>query len=160
MLVSARLAAVELRCDPAFLEGLVDDVLLDVLDRARTRRPAPATSPGPIPTAIRSHHVAERATAVERRTAGPRSSLVVKEDRISIAGARDAWCYTLDEPQQGRVGVRLELGERVAWCAESPAKARGNPPSTAQNDRVDVFKGLANAPAPAACPMVPRAAPP
>jgi hypothetical protein len=29
------------------------------------------------------------------------------------------------------------------WCADAPAKASGNPPSTANNDRVDKFVGPA-----------------
>lgn len=70
----------------------------------------------------------------------------VKDDRISVTGGRERFCYTLDEPQQVRVGVRVELGSAVAWCADAPGKT----------DQIDGFRGVAGTPAPAACFMVPR----
>jgi len=83
--------------------------------------------------------------------------VMVEHDRVTITGGKASFCYSLDEAQQGRVGARLELGSAVAWCVDVPAKAQGNPPSTAKNDAVDVFRGAANTPAPATCPLVPRA---
>lgn len=70
----------------------------------------------------------------------------VKDDRISISGGKSAFCYTLDERQQVRVGVRVELGHGVAWCADAAGKT----------DQIDTFRGVGNTPAPAACFMVPR----
>jgi hypothetical protein len=86
---------------------------------------------------------------------GPITSIVVKPDSISVKGGRSNWSYTLDEPSQGRIAVRLILGNWTHWCAEAPAKASGNPPSTAQSDRVDRFVGQPKAPPPAVCPPLP-----
>lgn len=73
-------------------------------------------------------------------------SAFVKDDRLTVSGGRATFCYTLDEPQQGRVGIRVELGQGVAWCADAPGRT----------DQIDGFRGVANTPAPAACFMVPR----
>lgn len=75
----------------------------------------------------------------------PIRKAVVKDDRIIIKGGKAAFCYSLDEPHQGRVGLRLELGRGIAWCADAAG----------QTDQIDAFRA-ADAPAPAACPMVPR----
>jgi YVTN family beta-propeller protein len=85
---------------------------------------------------------------------GPISSITVKADSISVSGGKSNWTYTLNEPQQGKVAVRLQLGNALPWCAEAPAKASGSPPSTAKNDKVDKFTG-AKSPAPASCPPTP-----
>ncbi len=82
--------------------------------------------------------------------------VVVKEDLLLITGRRENWCYTLDEESQSRIGLRLVLGAGVEWCSESPAKTRGDPPTTDQNDRVDKFRGAPNTPPPPICPMAPR----
>src|SRR5262249_43897095 len=42
---------------------------------------------------------------------GPITSIVVKQDSITVKGGEDGWTYTLDEPAQGRVAVRLRLGD-------------------------------------------------
>ena len=65
------------------------------------------------------------------------------------------WGFTLDEPSQGRIAVRLTLGSGRPWCAEAPAKASGHPPSTAANDRAGRFVAQPGTPAPLACPAVP-----
>jgi hypothetical protein len=79
----------------------------------------------------------------------------VKDNRITIRGGKSRWNYTLDEPSQGSIAVRLLLGTTPGWCANAPAKASGVPPSTARNDRVDKFTGQKNTPPPGACPAVP-----
>ncbi len=84
--------------------------------------------------------------------AGPVSRVYVKPDQLRVRGGKANWAYTLNEPSQGRIAIRLQLGTGVAWCADSPAKASGNPPSTASNDRVDKFTGQKKTPAPATCP--------
>jgi hypothetical protein len=86
---------------------------------------------------------------------GPIKSVVVKADGITVKGGKDTWSYTLNEPSQGRVAVRLRLGGTDGWCTEAPALAKGEPPSTAKSDRPDLFKSAHKAPAPAACPAVP-----
>ena len=80
------------------------------------------------------------------------TSVVVKNDSITVRGGKAAWTYTLDEPAQGRVAVRLELGSGVTWCAAVPAKTT---PSTAANDKVGKFVGQPKTPAPASCPATP-----
>jgi hypothetical protein len=81
--------------------------------------------------------------------------VIVKGDYLKIRGGKENWGYTLNEPSQGRMAVRLRLGTDTPWCADAPAKASGNPPSTAANDRVDRFVAQPKTAAPAACPPVP-----
>ena len=76
----------------------------------------------------------------------------VKADLISLRGGGAAFGYSLDEPQQGRVSVRLAFGETV-WCADAPAKPSGSPPSTAHSDRPGTFTAQPKSPAPASCPV-------
>jgi DNA-binding beta-propeller fold protein YncE len=85
----------------------------------------------------------------------PIRAVLVRPDRIAIAGGRVNWPYTLNEPSQGRLAVRLRLGESVAWCAEAPARTSGTPPSSARHDRQDRFTAAKRAPAPALCPPPP-----
>ncbi len=85
---------------------------------------------------------------------GPVSSVVVKADKITLKAGKSGFAYTLDEPRQGSVAVDLFLGP-FSWCAAAPAKASGNPPSTAAHDRPGLFVGQPKTPAPAACPSPP-----
>jgi hypothetical protein len=88
-------------------------------------------------------------------TTGPIRQVMVKADQIVVKGGKSAWTYTLDEPSQGRVAVRLRLGADPGWCADAPAQAKGTPPSTAKFDRPGKFKAQPKSPAPASCPVVP-----
>jgi hypothetical protein len=72
-----------------------------------------------------------------------------------LKGGTGAFSYTLDEPAQGSVGVRLLLGPG-GWCAEAPAKTSGTSLSTARNDTVDKFVAEPKSPAPATCPGLPE----
>jgi hypothetical protein len=90
---------------------------------------------------------------------GPVSSVQVKADLISIKAGKSNWPYTLDEPSQGRIAVRLTLGTAVDWCADAPAKASGRPPTTAKNDLQDKFIAAPKAPAPLSCPPPPQGSP-
>ena len=83
------------------------------------------------------------------------SSVEVQADKISVKGGTGAFGYTLDEPSQGSVGVRLLLGPG-GWCADGPAKTSGNPPSTARNDTVDKLVAEPKSPAPSTCPGLPH----
>ncbi|HJQ83194.1 MAG TPA: hypothetical protein VKA21_03900 [Candidatus Binatia bacterium] len=85
----------------------------------------------------------------------PVRSVSLKSDSLKIKGGGIAWGYTLDEPAQERIGVRLVLGGGSRWCAAAPARTSGSPPSTASNDRVDKFVGARKTPAPAVCPPTP-----
>jgi hypothetical protein len=90
---------------------------------------------------------------------GPVKSARIITDRITLKGGKSLWPYTLNEPSQGRIAVRLTLGTGIDWCAEAPAKASGNPPSTARNDKVDKFLAAKKTPAPASCPQPPIGSP-
>jgi YVTN family beta-propeller protein len=93
-----------------------------------------------------------------KRLLGPISSATLTgSGRLSISGKGAAWLYTLDEPAQVRMALRLTLGSQPPMCAEAPAQATGNPPSTANHDEVDKFDGQPNSPGPVVCPPVPGA---
>jgi hypothetical protein len=79
----------------------------------------------------------------------------VKTYKLTVRGGHAQFGYTLDEPSQGRIGVRLTLGSGVTWCTDAPAQAAGTPPSTAKYDHVDKFQARAKSPAPAVCPPQP-----
>ena len=81
----------------------------------------------------------------------PVSLVVVRRDQLKVKGSGYGWDYTLDEPQQGRVGVRVTLGT-TTWCAGADARQLGNPPSSAKSDRVDRFDAQPMSPPPASCP--------
>jgi hypothetical protein len=87
--------------------------------------------------------------------ASPVGRVTVAADEIVIRGGGAAWGYTLDEAAQGRVAVRLQLGNGQGWCADAPAKATGNPPSTARFDRAGRFTAASRTAAPTACPPPP-----
>jgi hypothetical protein len=84
----------------------------------------------------------------------PVRAVTVANDRITIGGGGSAWPFTLDEPRQGTIAVRLALGTDSAWCAVAPARATGIPPLTTRNDARDRFNGQPRAPAPDQCPVV------
>ncbi len=79
----------------------------------------------------------------------------IGSDKITLRGGGAQWAYTLDEPSQGRIAVRLTLGSSRGWCSDAPAKTRGTPPSSANYDRVDKFIAEPKTPAPEACPPLP-----
>jgi hypothetical protein len=78
------------------------------------------------------------------RSDGPVTSVTVKADSIKVKGGKAGWTYTLDEPTQGRVAVRLALGTARPWCADAPGKS----------DRPGSFVAEKMA-APSLCPAVP-----
>jgi hypothetical protein len=78
-------------------------------------------------------------------------SATIKGDSVKVKGFS---LYSLDEPAQGRVAVRISSGQ-VAWCADVPAKTSGSPPSTTKNDHPGKFAGQPKTPAPIACPAPP-----
>jgi YVTN family beta-propeller protein len=78
------------------------------------------------------------------------TQVTFKPDQITFKGGKASWNYTLNEPSQGRVAAALIVGSTF-YCADAPAKASGNPPSTASNDRVDKFVAQPKTPAPPFC---------
>ncbi len=73
--------------------------------------------------------------------------VVVSRDRLSVTGGGSAFGYSLDEPRQGALALRLQLGTAQPWCSEAP-------PTTARNDSVDRFMGRPRTPPPDQCPVV------
>jgi len=71
----------------------------------------------------------------------PISSVQVQADRLVVNGGRSGWTYTLDEPSQGEVAIRVQLGTGIRWCGVAAAKG-----AKASNDRVDRFAGVGAAP--------------
>jgi DNA-binding beta-propeller fold protein YncE len=80
--------------------------------------------------------------------------VVLKADTLTVKGAIP---YSLDEPAQGRVAVRLVPGlfGEGGWCAVAPPKQRGKDRSTAKSDRPGRFVGAPGTAAPAVCPPLP-----
>jgi hypothetical protein len=76
----------------------------------------------------------------------PIRSVLLKGDLLKITGGKANWTYTLDEPTQGSVGLRLQLANGLVWCAQA-----GEPPTAPTEDRLDHFI-VKRAPAPAVCP--------
>jgi len=89
-----------------------------------------------------------------KRTGSRVKRVVLKPDAIKVKGAL---AYSLDEPAQGRVAVRLVPGlfGEGGWCAVAPPKQRGRDASTAKSDRPGRFIGAPGTPAPEACPALP-----
>jgi DNA-binding beta-propeller fold protein YncE len=96
------------------------------------------------------------------RFSAPRGAAITRvvlvADRIGIRGGGAQWGYTLDEPAQGSVALRLLPGTVDGWCTVAPARASGRPLSTAPFDHPGKFVGKA-VEAPAACPHPPAGIP-
>jgi hypothetical protein len=82
----------------------------------------------------------------------PIATVVVKTDALTVKGKGPGWTYSLDEPAQGRVAIRVRLGD-VAWCTDAGSRTGGTPPSSARYDHVDRFDGQRSAPPPTVCPI-------
>ena len=88
----------------------------------------------------------------DRSANAPVAQVVVGPDRLTVTAKGAGWTYTLDEPQQGRVALRLDLGDAV-WCTDAPARATGNPPSTSSSDAPGRFTAQSKSPPPAVCAL-------
>jgi hypothetical protein len=82
---------------------------------------------------------------------GPVKTVLVKADKLTVKGGKDLWSYTLDEPAQGRVAVRLTPGTTDGWCADAPARTSSGPVN--KNDEPGRFTAQSS-PAPATCPAL------
>jgi DNA-binding beta-propeller fold protein YncE len=82
------------------------------------------------------------------RSSGPITRVTLTSTRLTIRGGRADFGYSLDEPRQGRIALRLVLGDGAVLCADSP-------PSSPKTDRVDWFKGSAKTAPPPFCPQLP-----
>ena len=72
----------------------------------------------------------------------PVQQITILNDKLVVKGGREFFAYSLDEPSQGRIAIRLTLGTDVQWCTEA----------TARQDETDKFVANSNTPAPATCP--------
>ena len=72
----------------------------------------------------------------------PIERVLVMKDRLIIRGEGARLAYTLDEPAQGSIAVRLELGSGIAFCAEA---------ASPRQDRMNRFVARREPPPPA-CP--------
>jgi DNA-binding beta-propeller fold protein YncE len=86
------------------------------------------------------------------RGSGAITRVLLKTDAITLRGGKSGFGYSLDEPAQGTVAVRLSLGS-ATWCTAAPARSRGIPPSTAPYDRPGRFDGAPRSEPPAICPV-------
>jgi hypothetical protein len=82
-------------------------------------------------------------------TTDPIQRVTIKADSIRVRGRGASFTYTLNEPSQTSIAVRLRLGSGTTWCANSPAKVGGT------NDVTGKFVGQTKAPAPGVCPAEP-----
>lgn len=92
-------------------------------------------------------------------SSGPVQQITLKNGLLKLKAGKENWSYTLDEPKQGRITVRLRLGTGVEWCAEGAARMKGAPPSSDKFDTVDKFQADKNLPAPVGCPVPPHGSP-
>ncbi len=90
---------------------------------------------------------------------GPITVVLIKQGKLQVKGGKSGWGYTLDEPKQIEIAVRLTLADGRGWCASAPAKESGNPASTDKNDHRDKFQSEKKAPPPADCPTPPSGSP-
>jgi len=85
---------------------------------------------------------------------GPVKKVTVKADSLSIKGGKSTSGFTVDEPRQGQIAVRLQPGIAEPWCSEAAAKLSGRPATSTKNDRIDRFIGQSKPPAPEHCPLL------
>lgn len=82
------------------------------------------------------------------------SLVKVKDDLIKVKAGDEAFAYTLDEPSQGSVGMRLTLGTGWLFCADVPARTKGDPPSSEKYDKPEKFSGEKKSAGPTLCPLL------
>ncbi len=70
--------------------------------------------------------------------------VLIRADKLQIKGGGESWRYTLDEPAQTQVALRLRLGTGLVTCASAAASPG--------KDEVDRFTAEKDAPPPLACP--------
>jgi hypothetical protein len=75
----------------------------------------------------------------------PVRKVIVKDDLLKVRAKGAGFGYSLNEPSQGSIAVRLASGGGVTWCGRA----------TPSLDVQDAFTGVKDAPAPATCPPVP-----
>ncbi len=82
----------------------------------------------------------------------PIRSALLRAGSFRFEGGGAAWGYSLDEPSQGRVAVRVAVGATLRLCADAGPASAGEPP--ASTDGPGSFRAERGQPAPAACPSL------
>jgi len=83
------------------------------------------------------------------RLAGPITHVAIdRRGAVDLRGGGPWFGYTLDEPAQGKIAVRLQLGRGDVWCTTFTAK----PGRDARNDRPGRFVGSRQRAVPTDCP--------
>ena len=78
---------------------------------------------------------------------GAISKITIKADQLRVSGGGGNFTYSLDEPSQGSVAVRLRtLPSGTVWCADATAP---------RVDTVGRFQASPQTPPPGVCPAVP-----
>ncbi len=80
-------------------------------------------------------------------TNGAVRKLQIKRDLLKVSGGGASWGYSLDEPTQGQVAVRVTAGSGPTWCAVA-----GTPPFVPRRDEPGRYQAASKTPPPAACP--------
>ncbi len=80
-------------------------------------------------------------------SSGPIWKIWIKGTKISIRGGKALWAYTIDEPAQASIGLRLTLGSGITWCTEALPRLGGDRPGRFQAERMQD--------APGTCPALP-----
>lgn len=149
---SARIRGVPVTLGDPTAAGANGGAVLTVYDaagsgeRVTVALPAANWHPRGSPDAPRGYRYGD-----PRRLAGPISRVVIsRRGAVSLSGGGAQWGYTLDEPSQGAVAVRLQSGRGDVWCAVFGARRSQNGIS----DRAGRFDG-APKPLPVACPPLP-----
>ena len=93
-------------------------------------------------TALKAYSYTERVPGVVL------TKIYVRPDKIYIRSS-GALPYTLDEPMQGQVAVRITRGTGVTWCAEGVARSPAD-----RYDHLDYFLS-GEQDAPSVCPPLP-----
>lgn len=73
-------------------------------------------------------------------------SITLKPNKLTLKGGGAGLGYTLNEASQGRMALRLRLGDALPWCADMPPKPG--------NDEVDGYQAMPKSAAPVGCPPV------
>ena len=87
-------------------------------------------------------------TFEDKSPGAPVMKITLENDLLAVKAGGAGFRYSLDESQQGRIGVRLQIGD-AAWCADATAKAGGNPPTTSRSDFPGRFTAAKVPPTPA-----------
>lgn len=83
------------------------------------------------------------------------SLIQVKQDYIKVKAGNSAFEYTLDEPAQLSVGLRLTLGENGwLYCSDATARTKDTPASSAKYDQPGRFTAEKRVVGPLLCPTL------